>query len=80
MPDLSLTHPQFPLHRLRVVEPELCDPNVHQLSGYLDISETRHLFFWFEESRRNPPEDPLVLWYVTVVNLGLITDLTVLAG
>lgn len=45
-----------------MVEPKLCDPSVKQLSGYLDISETRHLFFWFEESRQNPDEDPLVLW------------------
>ncbi|OCF31325.1 cathepsin A (carboxypeptidase C) [Kwoniella heveanensis BCC8398] len=59
---VSLTHPAFPQHRLRVVQPELCDPTVNQLSGYLDISETRHLFFWFEESRSKPKEDPLVLW------------------
>ncbi|WWC91365.1 uncharacterized protein L201_006308 [Kwoniella dendrophila CBS 6074] len=59
---VSLSHPAFPLHRLRVVKPELCDPTVNQLSGYLDISETRHLFFWFEESRSNPKKDPLVLW------------------
>jgi cathepsin A (carboxypeptidase C) len=45
-----------------VVKPELCDPSVHQLSGYLDISETKHLFFWFEESRNKPEDDPLVLW------------------
>ncbi|WWD21011.1 hypothetical protein CI109_105492 [Kwoniella shandongensis] len=59
---LSLTHPAFPQHRLRVVSPKICDPNINQLSGYLDISETRHLFFWFQESRRNATEDPLVLW------------------
>ncbi|ORY29146.1 carboxypeptidase C [Naematelia encephala] len=59
---LSLTHPAFPLHRLRVVKPELCDPNVNQLSGYLDISESKHLFFWFQESRHKPSEDPVMLW------------------
>ncbi|XAO25236.1 hypothetical protein I312_104051 [Cryptococcus bacillisporus CA1280] len=59
---LALSHPAFPLHRLRVVKPELCDSSVKQLSGYLDISETRHLFFWFQESRQNPDVDPLVLW------------------
>ena len=63
-PDLSVEHPAFPLHRLRVVEPHVCDPDVKQLSGYLDISETRHLFFWFQESRDKPKEDPLVLWCV----------------
>jgi cathepsin A (carboxypeptidase C) len=35
---------------------------VKQYSGYLDISETKHLFFWFEESRSKPKDDPLVLW------------------
>ncbi|WVQ81660.1 hypothetical protein IAT38_003785 [Cryptococcus sp. DSM 104549] len=59
---LALSHPSFPLHRLRVVKPTLCDPTVHQLSGYLDISSTRHLFFWFQESRSKPADDPLVLW------------------
>ena len=60
--DTALEHPAFPEHRLRVVHPKLCDPKVKQISGYLDISETRHLFFWFEESRNKPSEDPLVLW------------------
>ncbi|KAI9636529.1 Alpha/Beta hydrolase protein [Dioszegia hungarica] len=59
---LSLTHPEFPLHRLRVVSPKICDSSVKQYSGYLDISETKHLFFWFEESRSKPKDDPLVLW------------------
>ncbi|ODN74761.1 hypothetical protein L202_07082 [Cryptococcus amylolentus CBS 6039] len=59
---LSVSHPAFPLHRMRVVKPEICDPSVDQLSGYLDISETRHLFFWFQGSRSNSAEDPLVLW------------------
>ncbi|GFZ51462.1 carboxypeptidase C [Saitozyma sp. JCM 24511] len=59
---LSVTHPAFPLHRLRVVEPNICDPNVKQLSGYLDISDEKHLFFWFESSRSSPKHDPLVLW------------------
>ncbi|KAK6904545.1 hypothetical protein I203_105360 [Kwoniella mangroviensis CBS 8507] len=59
---LTLSHSAFPQHKLRVVKTELCDPTVNQLSGYLDISETKHLFFWFEESRSNPKKDPLVLW------------------
>ena len=43
-------------------EPQLCDPNVTQYSGYLDISDTKHLFFWFFESRSDPEEDDLVMW------------------
>jgi cathepsin A (carboxypeptidase C) len=45
-----------------VVSPKICDSYVKQYSGYLDISETKHLFFWFEESRSKPKDDPLVLW------------------
>ncbi|KAJ3020511.1 hypothetical protein HKX48_000715 [Thoreauomyces humboldtii] len=61
---------QFPHHSLRVKEESrLCDPNVKQYVGYVDIegqnddlSEAKHFFFWFFESRRNPATDPLVLW------------------
>lgn len=47
--------------------PSICDPNVKQVSGYLDILPSdggygKHLFFWFFESRDKPKEDPLVLW------------------
>lgn len=33
-----------------------------QHSGYLDISDDRHLFFWFFESRNDPANAPLMLW------------------
>ncbi|KAF7297920.1 Carboxypeptidase [Mycena chlorophos] len=56
-------HPVFQEHQLRVTEPTtLCDPGVKQYSGYLDIAEDKHLFFWFFESRNSPSSDPLVLW------------------
>ncbi|KAJ9110119.1 hypothetical protein QFC19_001790 [Naganishia cerealis] len=65
----TLTHPSHPSYRLRITSdshrashPAICDPDVKQISGYLDISETKHLFFWFFESRSSPSEDPLVLW------------------
>ncbi|KAJ7072804.1 carboxypeptidase C [Mycena amicta] len=58
-----VSHPVFEEHQLRVTEPTtLCDPTVKQYSGYLDIAEDKHLFFWFFESRSSPSEDPLVLW------------------
>ncbi|KAJ9103145.1 hypothetical protein QFC21_002567 [Naganishia friedmannii] len=65
----TLTHPSHPEYRLRITSeshraahPAICDPDVKQISGYLDISENKHLFFWFFESRSSPSEDPLVLW------------------
>ncbi|KIM59125.1 hypothetical protein SCLCIDRAFT_27552 [Scleroderma citrinum Foug A] len=33
-----------------------------QYSGYLDITDDKHLFFWFFESRNSPKDAPLVLW------------------
>ncbi|KAG2356226.1 Alpha/Beta hydrolase protein [Suillus spraguei] len=55
-------HPRFVDHNLRVTEPKLCDTSVQQYSGYLDITDDKHLFFWFFESRSSPEYAPLVLW------------------
>ncbi|THH01381.1 hypothetical protein EW026_g1309 [Hermanssonia centrifuga] len=48
--------------RVAVPDPTLCDPSVKQHSGFLDISDDRHLFFWFFESRKAPLKAPLTLW------------------
>ncbi|KWU44075.1 carboxypeptidase Y, partial [Rhodotorula sp. JG-1b] len=49
--------------RLRVREPKgLCDPDVRQVSGYLDTDEGHHFFFWTFESRNDPKNDPVILW------------------
>ena len=45
--DELVSHPSFEEHQLRVTEPEICDANVKQYSGYLDISTDKHLFFWY---------------------------------
>ena len=60
--DELVSHPAFQEYQLRMTEPTLCDPAVKQTSGYLDIAEDKHLFFWFFEARHNPEEAPLVLW------------------
>jgi len=33
-----------------------------QFSGYLSVSETKHLHYWFVESSRDPVKDPLAFW------------------
>ncbi|KAK6465429.1 Alpha/Beta hydrolase protein [Scheffersomyces coipomensis] len=35
---------------------------VNQYTGYFDIAESKHLFYWFFESRNDPLNDPIVLW------------------
>jgi hypothetical protein len=37
-------------------------PGVNSYSGYIDIAEDMHTFFWFFESRRDPANDPITLW------------------
>ncbi|KAI0368924.1 peptidase S10 serine carboxypeptidase [Pilatotrama ljubarskyi] len=56
------THPAFSDYRLWISRPKLCDPSVKQYSGFLDISKTRHLFFWFFEARQKPESAPLMIW------------------
>ncbi|KAL0567380.1 hypothetical protein V5O48_014608, partial [Marasmius crinis-equi] len=57
-----VSHPSFSKYQLRVTEPKLCDPDVQQYSGYFDISQSKHLFFWFFEARESPETAPLILW------------------
>ncbi|KAJ7817330.1 serine carboxypeptidase [Mycena leptocephala] len=57
-----VSYPSFNEYSLRLKTPTLCDDSVKQYSGYLDIAEDKHLFFWFFESRSSPASDPLVLW------------------
>ncbi|KAJ1023142.1 hypothetical protein NDA16_003295 [Ustilago loliicola] len=39
------------------------DPNVKSFSGYVDVEEDQHIFFWFFEARNgNPKEAPLTVW------------------
>lgn len=42
---MTLEHDSLPNYVLRVTEPKLCDPDVQQYSGYLDIGEDKHFFF-----------------------------------
>ncbi|CAE6523525.1 unnamed protein product [Rhizoctonia solani] len=57
------TMASLPNYRMRVRRTRnLCDPTVKQYSGYLDVSEDKHLFFWFFESRKDPHKAPLAAW------------------
>lgn len=57
------SHEDFPRYKLRTkTGSKLCDPSVKQITGYLDVDDDKHFFFWFFESRSKPATDPLVLW------------------
>ncbi|CAF0868384.1 unnamed protein product [Didymodactylos carnosus] len=36
--------------------------NFRQFSGYLKVSSTKHMFYWFVESQNKPASDPLLWW------------------
>ncbi|KAG0232181.1 hypothetical protein BGW41_001939 [Actinomortierella wolfii] len=57
-----LKHEAYPNMQMRLRKPKLCDHGVKQYSGYLDVSATKHFFFWFFESRNQPKTDPFVMW------------------
>ncbi|KAK7911776.1 hypothetical protein PG985_014257 [Apiospora marii] len=37
-------------------------PGVKSYSGYVDLDESTHMFFWFFEARKNPDKAPITLW------------------
>jgi carboxypeptidase C (cathepsin A) len=51
--------------RYKEVPAGICetDPNVKSYSGYADVDDNQHIFWWFFESRNTPPsEAPLTVW------------------
>ncbi|KAK6866416.1 serine carboxypeptidase [Apiospora arundinis] len=51
--------------RYKEVEAGICelDPNVKSFSGYADVAEDQHIFWWFFEARQeNPEKAPLTVW------------------
>ncbi|KAI0354049.1 serine carboxypeptidase [Trametes cingulata] len=57
-----LLHPAFPRHAVRVKQSTFCDGKAQAYTGYIDVSEARHLFFYFFESRRDPDTDDVIFW------------------
>nr|POF17545.1 carboxypeptidase y like a [Quercus suber] len=51
--------------RYKQVPDGICEltPGVKSYSGYLDVEDNQHLFFWFFEARNQDPNDaPLTVW------------------
>ena len=57
---------------VRFKNPELCETTegVNSYSGFVDIAEDKHLFFWFFETRGDKANDPTTLW----LNGGPVRD------
>ncbi|KAH8926610.1 alpha/beta-hydrolase, partial [Atractiella rhizophila] len=58
-------HEAFPEYQLRYKQPQAHlrkKKGFVQYSGFMDISETKHIFWWFFESRSDPENDPMILW------------------
>ncbi|OAL06429.1 carboxypeptidase S1 [Phaeosphaeriaceae sp. SRC1lsM3a] len=51
--------------RYKEVPAGICelDPNVKSYSGYADVDDDQHIFWWFFETRNGDPKDaPLTIW------------------
>ena len=51
--------------RYKEVPAGICelDPNVKSYSGYADVDDNQHIFWWFFEARnQDPSEAPLTVW------------------
>jgi len=55
------SHPAFPGRSARIKKTDFCDGGVNTYTGYIDVG-TRHLFFYFFESRSDPEKDDVLLW------------------
>lgn len=60
----TLRHGAYPAHQVRIKRIDgFCDPTVKSYAGYLDADHgTKHLFFYFFESRSQPDEDDVLMW------------------
>jgi Serine carboxypeptidase len=38
------------------------DPGFEQFAGYINVTDSRHIFYWYVESQSDPANDPVVLW------------------
>ncbi|KAK6540823.1 hypothetical protein TWF694_008211 [Orbilia ellipsospora] len=63
----SLPNDPFPIDdpkgiRVQAVDERLCKSGSRQLTGHVNVTQDKSLFFWFHESKRDPKNDPLIIW------------------
>jgi carboxypeptidase D len=56
--------PRGPYPTVRYKRTTICETTegVNSYSGYIDLDEQSHLFFWFFEARQDPETVPITLW------------------
>ena len=65
--DLTALNPENGKYSIRYkqVPPGICEQreDIRSISGYVDVSENQHIFFWFFEARNvDPTTAPLTTW------------------
>ncbi|KLO15321.1 alpha/beta-hydrolase [Schizopora paradoxa] len=58
---IQFSHPEIRGLSARIKKSQFCDGGVDSYTGYIDAG-TRHLFFYFFESRNDPDNDDVLLW------------------
>ncbi|KAJ6263011.1 hypothetical protein Dda_1569 [Drechslerella dactyloides] len=48
--------------RIHPVDERVCKSGSRQLTGHVNVTQHKSLFWWFHESRRDPKNDPLIIW------------------
>lgn len=49
---------------IRYKETQICETTegVKAFSGYIDVADDKHMFFWFFEARNDPSTAPITMW------------------
>ncbi|KAK6341531.1 hypothetical protein TWF696_008603 [Orbilia brochopaga] len=48
--------------RIQAVDERACQSGSRQLTGHVNVTSHKSLFWWFHASRRDPKNDPLIIW------------------
>jgi hypothetical protein len=73
---MTLAHPAYPRHSLRVKKSRFCDGGVDAYTGYVDV-EARHIFFYFFKSRGDWENDDVIFVRDSISLGGCLADVRI---